>query len=214
MARDIVPPPGRPDGRREPPASRTESVHPAYDAGLDPETQVFAVYPGRGTQAGAGTPVGARPGPYTQSLVPRPGRWRRRSRLLVAALGGAAAALLLIVVTGVTLSATDPAGDGTDGTAPLPAAGPYTLEAVSRSGGDVSVTYSGPDGRTATSDVPSGWTTDVPEGAGRPAFTVSTDTGDVAPRPDDTVTCRVRHDGLVIRRDSAPGAAVADCGGY
>lgn len=215
MARDIVPPPDRPNGRPEPPAPRAESVHPAYDASLDPETQVFAVYPVRGTGSGAGTPVGARPGPYTQSLLPGPGRWRKLSRLMVAALGGAAAALLLVVVMGVALNTTGPGGGGAGGAAPPASpAVPSTLEAVSRSGGDVSVTMSGPDGQVTTSVVPSGWTSDVPAGTGRHVFTVSGDTGDVPSPADDTITCRVLQDDVVVQQESAPGTAVADCGGY
>lgn len=217
MARNIVPPSDRPEerpGRR--PGSRTESVHPAYDAGLDPETQVFLVYPGKQAHAGSGTPIGPRPGPYMHSLIPRPGRWRGRSRTMLAAFGGGAVALLILAVIGVALSATDPGVGSADGSAlPAPGADPYTLEALSGSGRDMSVTFSGPNSRTTTSAVPSGWTAEIlGRGDGRPLFTVSGGTNG-APPQDDTITCRVRHLGVVVREDTAAGSSPSvDCGGY
>lgn len=213
MARNIVPPPDRHGGTSTP---GSEWVHPAYDAGLDPETQVFHVYPGAPAQAEPGSPIGPRPGPYMQSLVPRPGRWRGRARTATAALGGGATALVILVSIGAVLGATGPGDDATGGGAPpVSGEGAFTLEAVSGSGLGVSVTYSNANGGTATSSVASGWTTDIPaQATGTSAFTIAAAADGTPPRQDDTVTCRVRRNGTVVRQDTAGGGAGADCSGY
>lgn len=217
MARNIVPPPDRPDEQQGlPPTAVPESVHPAYDAALDPETQVFHAYTGTPARPGSG-PVDRRSRPALPGLFPRPRPRRGRSRMMLAALGGGAGAFVIIAATGAVLSTTDPGGGATEGTAP-PASGvgPYTLEALSQRGHAVTVTFTDPDGSTAESDVPSGWTTDVPAGvARRPVFTVSTEAGDAPAQRNDTITCRVRQNGVVVQQNTVTGkAASADCTGY
>lgn len=227
MARSIVPPPGHPDdphGRE--PAARPETVHPAYDASLDPETRVLHAVPPSRRPAGSGSPIGPRPGPYGHSIIPRRRR-QQAGRTVMAALGGGAAALLVLAVIGATLSTTDAsrqgstdAGaapiseqDGADGSPPF-AAVPYVLEVLNESGNDVAVTYSNGSGGISTSEVRSGWSIEVRGLPGEDTvFTASAGVDGAVSQQGDAVTCRVRQDGEIVRTSTATGER-ADCSGF
>lgn len=121
--------------------------------------------------------------------------------------------------TGLFGTACPPAD--TQGVAP-PAGGAeasapgYRLEATSSSGGKIIVSY-GMNGTSATETVDGSWTKSVPEPPPA-AFTFnffSVQSMDFMSKQNTTVTCRVFHNGTVVKEGTATGqTAAASCAGW